>query len=542
MTHINIHALTMQEADVNTWFQRCIPIVRPRSNLGHENSTKPRPQRARPPLINIVIDVTRRCLSQSSLIRPHRSSYEDTFFRPANQGFACSSYHGSPEVVPILKDGILLLRLIVHLAANKRRNPEFVHLLFSKKIRIKSHHPLPTNTPEQFPHKRGESQIGDERRKNQQGRLRSLRLCTRPRTGSLRVDAGVHGGTQAYADDGARGSELGDPRAEAGARDLTWTPARGDARGRQRMDAHSRGCKQTLARRCRCAGPHIAVTHARWRTATACARGGALRLPVRRSRRPRERRHAADRLLADTGGSALLAAGNSRPRTGDLCADALRARGEIPLPSLSPFFPATMAFPKALLVVSAAAVLLQIAAATNFTVGSPGGSWDLKTNLSSWASSNTFKIGDDLIFSYDASAHDVVEVTKAHYDSCSTSGAIKNHNSGNDVIPLTSAGKRYFICGVPGHCSSGMKVEIDTTAAASGSTPRPPSASSPTSPVSGGSTPPSNSGSSLPPSLSNTPSTGGAPPPGSSEAGRMGFSGKVAAGLGVGLTMVLALI
>lgn len=61
--------------------------------------------------------------------------------------------------------------------------------------------------------------------------------------------------------------------------------------------------------------------------------------------------------------------------------------------------------------------------------------------------------------------HDVVEVTKADYDSCQQTNPIQSYNDGATSIPLTSTGKRYFICGIIGHCSQGMKVEIDTLAA-----------------------------------------------------------------------------
>ncbi|PKA62201.1 Blue copper protein [Apostasia shenzhenica] len=161
-----------------------------------------------------------------------------------------------------------------------------------------------------------------------------------------------------------------------------------------------------------------------------------------------------------------------------------------------------MAFRKSLLAVATVAALLELAGATNFTVGAPGGGWDLKTNLSSWASSNIFKIGDNLIFSYDPSSHDVAEVTNANYESCSSSNAIKTYSSGGDAIPLASAGKRYFICGFPGHCVGGMKVEIDTTAA---------SASAPV------------------------------PPPGSSEASRKAIAGELVVGVGVIGMMIMVL-
>ncbi|XP_071701040.1 mavicyanin-like [Rutidosis leptorrhynchoides] len=131
----------------------------------------------------------------------------------------------------------------------------------------------------------------------------------------------------------------------------------------------------------------------------------------------------------------------------------------------------------------ATTMLLDVALAVDHTVGSPGGSWDLSTNFGVWASSQTFSVGDNLVFRY-TSNHDVLEVTKSNYDSCGTSGPISTSTSSPTTIPLTAAGKRYFICGIPGHCSQGMKVEIDVVSAASGppSTPTPPS---PTPPANG---------------------------------------------------------
>ncbi|CAN6457969.1 unnamed protein product [Victoria cruziana] len=110
------------------------------------------------------------------------------------------------------------------------------------------------------------------------------------------------------------------------------------------------------------------------------------------------------------------------------------------------------------------AVLINMAECTNHTVGSPTGSWDMSTSLQAWASFRAFHPGDNLIFRYVAIVHDVVEVPKSDFDACQVTDPIISHNDGYTVIPLTAVGKRYFICGVPGHCSLGMKVEIDTVA------------------------------------------------------------------------------
>ncbi|XP_061364394.1 uclacyanin 1-like [Gastrolobium bilobum] len=126
--------------------------------------------------------------------------------------------------------------------------------------------------------------------------------------------------------------------------------------------------------------------------------------------------------------------------------------------------------------VSFVAILIKLAMATNHIVGGPNGGWDTNSNLQSWASSQIFSVGDNLIFQYPPN-HNVAEVTKADYDSCQPTNPIQSYNDGSTTIPLTSPKKRYFICGTPGHCSQGMKVEIDTLASAT--SPAPSAAPSP---------------------------------------------------------------
>uniref|UniRef100_A0A0E0M4U2 Phytocyanin domain-containing protein n=1 Tax=Oryza punctata TaxID=4537 RepID=A0A0E0M4U2_ORYPU len=128
-------------------------------------------------------------------------------------------------------------------------------------------------------------------------------------------------------------------------------------------------------------------------------------------------------------------------------------------------------------VVAMAAMLLGMAAAATYNVGEPGGAWDLTTNYTNWVAQKKFHPGDQIVFKYSAQRHDVVEVNKAGYESCSTSTSIATHTTGNDVIPLTSTGTRYFICGVPGHCTTtgtgNMKIQIDVVQADSPSAPAP---------------------------------------------------------------------
>jgi hypothetical protein len=65
------------------------------------------------------------------------------------------------------------------------------------------------------------------------------------------------------------------------------------------------------------------------------------------------------------------------------------------------------------------------------------------------------------VFNYQSGTHTVSEVNKNDYESCSTSNAISNDNNGPTTVTLTTPGTHYFICGIPGHCSGGMKLEVN---------------------------------------------------------------------------------
>ncbi|KAJ1698170.1 hypothetical protein LUZ63_006682 [Rhynchospora breviuscula] len=117
-------------------------------------------------------------------------------------------------------------------------------------------------------------------------------------------------------------------------------------------------------------------------------------------------------------------------------------------------------FLKAFIALLAIAALADVAVCENYTVGAPNGSWDLSTNYEEWVKDLKFYAGDFLIFRY-TSFHDVAEVSKDVYTSCSSSQTISIDKSGTTIFELKEAGTRYFICAVPTHCSGGMKVQID---------------------------------------------------------------------------------
>ncbi|XP_015072281.1 blue copper protein [Solanum pennellii] len=101
-----------------------------------------------------------------------------------------------------------------------------------------------------------------------------------------------------------------------------------------------------------------------------------------------------------------------------------------------------------------------------YTVGDSSG-WGLGVDYTTWASGTTLNVGDSLVFNY-PSGHTVDEVSSSDYSSCTTGNSITSDSSGATTIPLKTAGTHYFICGVTGHCSGGMKLAV-TVAAAGGS-------------------------------------------------------------------------
>ncbi|EMS62992.1 Blue copper protein [Triticum urartu] len=159
-----------------------------------------------------------------------------------------------------------------------------------------------------------------------------------------------------------------------------------------------------------------------------------------------------------------------------------------------------MAAVKAAVCIAAVTVvsLVHVVAATDYIVGSPTGGWQGKTDYKSWASAQTFLPGDTLIpanvllrqncaaFKYNTN-HNVLEVTAGDYEACSTANPVIIDNSGTTTIALTAPGKRYFICGGPGHCQNGMKLEVEVAdrpaPTAPSSPPQLPPAPTPPSPV-----------------------------------------------------------
>ncbi|XP_059637211.1 blue copper protein-like [Cornus florida] len=116
--------------------------------------------------------------------------------------------------------------------------------------------------------------------------------------------------------------------------------------------------------------------------------------------------------------------------------------------------------------------------ATVYTVGDTSG-WTMGTDYTTWTTGKTFSVGDSLVFNY-GGGHTVDEVSPSDYNTCTVGNAITSDSSGATTIALKTTGTHYYICGVVGHCGSGMKLAV-TVAGSAATTPTTPSGSSPPS-------------------------------------------------------------
>ena len=88
------------------------------------------------------------------------------------------------------------------------------------------------------------------------------------------------------------------------------------------------------------------------------------------------------------------------------------------------------------------------------------------------------------VFNFTTSTHNVMEVTEADYDACSTANPISTVTNGPASITLNRTGDHYFICGFPGHCTAGQKLNVEVrmgTGAPVAPTPRTPTPTPPSS-------------------------------------------------------------
>ncbi|KAL4378558.1 hypothetical protein GQ457_02G029820 [Hibiscus cannabinus] len=101
-----------------------------------------------------------------------------------------------------------------------------------------------------------------------------------------------------------------------------------------------------------------------------------------------------------------------------------------------------------------------ISLAEDFVVGDDAG-WSLGVDYDAWAQGKQFFVGDNLVFQYTAGAHSVYKVTGDEFQNCIVpSNMSLGSFTGNDTIKMATAGNKWYICGVSGHCEGGQKLKI----------------------------------------------------------------------------------
>ncbi|KAJ0491520.1 putative Blue (type 1) copper binding protein [Helianthus annuus] len=135
-------------------------------------------------------------------------------------------------------------------------------------------------------------------------------------------------------------------------------------------------------------------------------------------------------------------------------------------------------------------------AQTRHVVGGDALGWNIPSNgaaaYTTWASQQTFNVGDTLFFNFTTGFHNVAEVSQAAYGPCTTANPISTITTGPATVTLTAAGPHYYICTVGTHCQIGQKLSINVSAA----TATPPTTPPPASPTTSG---PSPNGETTPP-------------------------------------------
>ncbi|XP_002968266.2 mavicyanin [Selaginella moellendorffii] len=103
------------------------------------------------------------------------------------------------------------------------------------------------------------------------------------------------------------------------------------------------------------------------------------------------------------------------------------------------------------------------ASAALYKVGDNLG-WNLNVNYTQWAAKYPFALGDSVVFVFSGS-HSVLMVNEIDYVLCNIHNPVQSLLSGRAIT--LAARKNFFICGIPGHCITGMKVAIYASVASS---------------------------------------------------------------------------
>ncbi|KAK2648311.1 hypothetical protein Ddye_015800 [Dipteronia dyeriana] len=123
-----------------------------------------------------------------------------------------------------------------------------------------------------------------------------------------------------------------------------------------------------------------------------------------------------------------------------------------------------MALAQKLLAFLMMTALLGVSMASVYKVGDSAG-WTMMGNVDygKWASTKNFHSEDVIAYEYNNEYHNVKQVTHEDFQSYNVGSPIAVYSSGSDSISLKKTGHYYFLCGYPGHCQAGQKVDVLVT-------------------------------------------------------------------------------
>ncbi|KAF5472711.1 hypothetical protein F2P56_009405 [Juglans regia] len=102
-----------------------------------------------------------------------------------------------------------------------------------------------------------------------------------------------------------------------------------------------------------------------------------------------------------------------------------------------------------------------VGAQVHHVVGDDRG-WDPASDLSSWSSGKTFRVGDKIWFTYSSAKESIAEVkSKEEYEACDVSNPIKMYTDGLESISLDGEGVRYFASSKAESCRNGLKLHVE---------------------------------------------------------------------------------
>ncbi|EOA14926.1 hypothetical protein CARUB_v10028269mg [Capsella rubella] len=97
-------------------------------------------------------------------------------------------------------------------------------------------------------------------------------------------------------------------------------------------------------------------------------------------------------------------------------------------------------------------------------VGGKSNTWKVsettEETLNQWSGRTRFKIGDTLLWKYNAENDSVLQVKEKDYEKCDRSEPMRGYKDGHTKIELKRSGPFYFISGEEGHCQRGEKLRV----------------------------------------------------------------------------------